>query len=643
MATRQNHQQVIEWLDSATTWLAHRADLVGGTRSAMTKSVGQMTFRAPAGDRVRQSTKAMATSFASIERELQYLSRVCRVEADRLRQVDVAVTALYAGLSAQTGTKPITQLVPLVDGAHQQLQHEVAQFEADPNRWVEARFAPEVVDETPTVESVDPDEPAVTELGTLDWSHGSAAQPRCVPRPIGGQPIHPVQSWPPTVAPSHGTSTPLPGRYEMDIESMRVASTQLTKLAAACQDHQAAITRHLSTVPHELRAHLRQRFEHSRRACSLGLERSARRLSRQAALLRTRATTPGLVDGAFNPHLAPIGQVPKHWHSPMADRVHRPSLGSYTDRYVTDVNRLNHVMTRLARRLPVIYGLLPVGWWKPVGYTNDVPPKPIWGNNVPADLLGVAAMVAGAPPTAARTPGSTPPGDGEEPATVSDANQADSTTDTGPTDEAAVDVSTSTTGTTDSATTDIGGSESVTTGSVTTGGVTTNNGATQTEGSVSGMSSGTSADTTATDGGTAGSGTTGTAHTVAGGGSGGGGNGGAYSRGSGGYIAADSGESSNTSFAPTDSTSDGSTSNQGVVTAVAEQPYRSPHPQPHALEFSVRHGRPATRVAAGGAVVGVGGAGGVAIANKKARSRISDWASYVKRKGVLSKKGGTPP
>jgi hypothetical protein len=508
----------------------------------MTKGADQMMFRSPAGERVFHSVVLMARNLESIQRELDYMAQVFRREAHRLHEVDAKLDHLYNKFGAHAELKllPGAALSP----EQQHIADEIRRFEADPENWVEQQLPPETVDEAPQVDPVEPDEPATIEVGTLAW-HG--VTPRCVVRPADPTDIGAaIGKWPPVnIGVDRERKVPT-GAYLMDLRSIRVASIQLAKTASACQDHQAAITRQLSVVPPELRKPLRRRIERTRRSCALSLERGARRMSRQSTLLRTRADTPGLVDGAFNPHLPPVGLIPVAYVKILDEVGGRAPLSEYSNYFVSVTEQLDHAMTRLVRRLPVIYGSLPPGWWKPVGYTTQTPPHAIWGNNIPAHLLAVLPAMQGARPTPVAPP--VEPTDSDEP------NDSDKPTDT-----------------------DEPGREDQPPAEPPAPG-----------------------DSHTTPAGTSGFERTGT------------------STGSGGRVVTARLEDTSSSA---DTLPD---------SAATEQPRR---------DATHGAGIRTAPVAAGGAALGVGATGGAVLASKKSRSKVSDWASYAKNKGVLSRKG----
>lgn len=617
MTARAHHHQLIEWLDGTSHWLAHRAAAIGDTRSSMAKSLDQMTFRAPAGDRVRRSGALMEKNFVSIEHELRFMAKVCERESNRLRAVDHRVDELYRRLEAHSPLAGATAGL-VVSPVRQQLLVEVARYEHDPVAWADQQVTPEPIDEIPLVTPVDPDEPATTELTQLEWisvdgrTRCRPPQPPATTPPGSGRPpVSQLYPWPPTVTLRPGTA-PATGAVVMDLDSIRATSQLLARCSAASYDHQAVLTRRLSTLPPELRPRLRRRLERTRRACSLGLERAARRLSRQASLLRTRAATPGLVDGAFTADLPPFGQLPKEWAPRPETKEYRVPLIEQTERYVRTVTQLNRRMTFLVRRLPVINGALPPGWWKPVGTTRSQPPKPVWGRNIPPHLLAVVALLADptakpkptpkpslppvTPPSVVPPPvvPPSPPGkpsieveppednprepdpnepdpNDPNPDDPADPNEPNDPNDPNPSDP------------------DEPGDDDP--------------GPTAERPTAPRLRSG-----------------------------------GSVASSAGGHVVS-SDDPVLADPSPTATVADDlpPASSDDARDAVA---YRRPvdAPAPTTNDSSLG----AAPIAAGGAVVSAGAAGGLMVANKKARSRIVDWAGYVQRHGVLARKDGTP-
>ncbi len=318
------------------------------------------------------------------------MAGMCRREGRRLREVQRRALFL----------ERVDPILTLDD----RTRIERGIYAADERDWEERYVSGPAVSAVVGVESLDPEEPPDSVTPDLEWA---------------GKSRH---------TPSGGRGR---ARYVMDVASMTRAADQLARASKACQNHQTALTRRTNPLPRTLRSSLAIRLNTGRRSCSLVLERSARRLQRQSALLRSRSTTPGLVDGMFVTSLPPVGQVARDpW--PLEDRVRPPPLTVLSKEMERRARALNWAMARLVRRLPVVYGELPAGWWKPIGYVGNAPPRPVWGADVPEHLLAVGGLLPSPEPTpepAAPDPSGNSGSAGPEVPTEAEVSRAE--TDTG--------------------------------------------------------------------------------------------------------------------------------------------------------------------------------------------------------------------
>lgn len=277
MTNTKRYGALIEWLDQTARWLDRRADLVGATRDGIERSVAGMTFEAPAGRAVRASVRAVARGIGSIEHELRSIRSSCARDASRLEELDRRVADIRR--SAAVDRDPASTAVG-----------QLKSYESDADEWERVHMPDAFVDELPLIELVESEETAATATRDIGWRGGRT-----------------------TLAKLSAGAGPGFGTCRMDLDSMRLSAQRLARMSAACQDHQAAITRELSSIPPGLAPRLRKRLENSRRASGLCFERSARRLARQAHLIRSRAETPGLVDGVFVPLALPLPTRPPTW------------------------------------------------------------------------------------------------------------------------------------------------------------------------------------------------------------------------------------------------------------------------------------------------------------------------------------------
>ncbi|HWL45030.1 MAG TPA: hypothetical protein VNQ73_18950 [Ilumatobacter sp.] len=306
--------ELLAWLDATAAWSRKYVALVGESRETLRRGVAAMVFEGPAGDRTRELVPLIGRNLSVIEDELYRLSNACIAERERVEHAGQQLLQ-WRQLAASDAAAA----------------RRVQAAERDPAAWLLAAGNP---------------------VGAM----GGLVELAPVPE-VG--------------------SVAAAARVLMEPASVEAAAKVLSRAGEALLAHQSAINRQFARPPAGLLPAVRERVEAARSAYAAGLERMAFRLQRDAADLRRRATTPGLLGADWRPDVPPLPWIatPKFMRELIVfQRWQRPTP---TDQAVSAAEHTNDAMARLVRPFPVIAGSPPASCWKPTGDTPDEPWRPV--------------------------------------------------------------------------------------------------------------------------------------------------------------------------------------------------------------------------------------------------------------------------